>query len=271
MSNVLESLSENGYAILENVFSIDECIAFGTELDKIENNLIEKQSGLLIDTLSRQRQILNIHYLNSKLFLPNISNPKILEVVSSVLNDQFILSNFNASRALQVSPFDHPSYRIHIDSRKPNPNFENTYQIVANICIDDFTEKNGSTVVVRGSHKVNQDPRGLEIPEDRITKAVAPKGSVVFMTGQTWHDIGHNFDGSRRWSIIAYYSCWWIKPTYDFVGACTEEIFSMCNDEQKKLLGFTARPPVFWNKRQNTVIDVKSIPKTYEEAMSNEY
>lgn len=265
MSQIIDELEKNGYAVLEDVFTEQECSNLGRHLDYLENVCLNSRSGFLLDgKYNRQRQLLNVHYLLPKIFLSYISNYKILEVVASVLKDKFILSNFNASRAMRN---DCENYRIHIDSRKPNPVFANTYQIVANICIDDFTEFNGSTVVVRSSHKSGMDPRNLKVTEDEVTKVIAPKGSVAFLLGQTWHDVGHNIDGARRWSIIAYYSCWWIKPTYDFVGACTEEIFNLSDAKQKELLGFTSRPPKNWDKRQKTVTNVSDIPNSFIEAL----
>jgi ectoine hydroxylase-related dioxygenase (phytanoyl-CoA dioxygenase family) len=261
--DVLEELSAKGYAILENVISSEECDRLGAGLDLLEEEHQRSQSGFL-NAGVRQRQLLNVHYLEPSLFLPHISNSKILDIVSRTLNDRFILSNFNASRAIKSETDE---YRIHIDSRKPNPEFKHTYQIVANICIDDFTEMNGGTVVVENSHCSGTDPRGLAVNKDKIKKVIAPKGSVVFLPGQTWHDIGHNRDGARRWSIIAYYACWWVKPTYDFLGACTKEIFDQCSDVQKELLGFTTKVPADWNKRQNTVTNIADLPKAFSEAI----
>lgn len=72
--------------------------------------------------------------------------------------------------------------------------------------------------------------------------ATAARGSVVYILGQTWHDIGPNLDGSRRWGVIAYYSRWWIKPTFDFTQA-TPSLYNRLSTRQKVLLGYNSRPP----------------------------
>ena len=56
------------------------------------------------------------------------------------------------------------------------------------------------------------------------------------MLGHLKHDIGKNLDGSRRWSIIAYYCRWWVKPTYDFVNSCTKRIYTL--QQTKRNSGF---------------------------------
>lgn len=145
-------------------------------------------------------------------------------------------------------------------------NFNETYQVVANICVDEFTDQNGSTVVVPYSNHTGIDPSDRNVNPSHLVSAEAPKGSVIYLLGQTWHDIGNNISGTRRWSIIAYYSRWWVKPKYDYVQSCTEEIYEMCNERQKELLGFTTRPPADWSKRSKTVCDVSKLPETVEEA-----
>lgn len=123
--------------------------------------------------------------------------------------------------------------------------FDNTFQIVAMLCLDDFTASNGSTVVWPGSHRSGIDPRAMRgrdtIPPGRVA-ATAARGSVVYILGQTWHDIGPNLDGSRRWGVIAYYSRWWIKPTFDFTQA-TPSLYNRLSTRQKVLLGYNSRPP----------------------------
>ena len=106
----------------------------------------------------------------------------------------------------------------------------------------------------------------------QLKTAIAPKGSIIFTTGQTWHDIGHNLDGKRRWGIIAYYSRWWIKPTFDFVSNCSKKTFSMCNNIQKELLGFNSTPPSKWSiKKHKTLRPKTKIPKKYSDLKTSEF
>ena len=77
-----------------------------------------------------------------------------MDIASKVLQDEFILSNFNASL-----PGKTGGSRVHIDSRVPISDFRSTLQIVATLCIDDFTIKNGSTIVWPHTHKSGKDPK----------------------------------------------------------------------------------------------------------------
>ena len=273
VNKIERELRNKGYSIQENVFSKKACDHLGKILDQIEKNKKfkkfvtnegAKQTSLKTKNKKiRQAQILNVHCIYPEIFLKYISNKLVLGVLKKNFKENFILSNFNASRAVKSNE---KKYRIHMDSRLPISDFSNTTHIVALICIDDFTKTNGALVVVENSHKSNANPRNKKINHSQLKTAIAPKGSIIFTTGQTWHDIGHNLDGKRRWGIIAYYSRWWIKPTFDFVSNCSKKTFSMCNNIQKELLGFNSTPPSKWSiKRHKTLRPKTKIPKKYSD------
>ena len=77
-------------------------------------------------------------------------------------------------------------------------------------CLDDFTEANGATRIVPGSHRLNRAPRpkttGLEtVPME------APAGSIVVFESRVWHKTGFNrTKDQRRAGVFA----WYTKPIY---------------------------------------------------------
>lgn len=261
-NEILEKLEKFGFAIVENVLDNNECDKLTNILDEMEEEYRKLENNDFIT--DAQIQIPNIHLLRPDLFLNKINLPIIMNIAKQVLDSPFVLSNFNASRS---GP--NGGDRVHIDSRIPISDFSHTTHLVSMICLDDFTEKNGATIVWPESHKTGKDPRmkrdEIKVKEGKF--ASAKKGSVIFNLGQTWHDVGPNLDGSRRWGIISYYTRWWIKPTYDFT-KCGTEIFNMLNDEQKELFGFSSMPPSDAFKRYRTVIPVKDLPNTYKQMES---
>ena len=259
--NIIEHLEKFGFAIQENVIPEHECEKMANILDEIEEK--QKNSGKLHSTES-QTVLFNVHLDRPDIFMDKIDLTKVMDVLSKVFHDEFILSNFNASKSGPKG-----GDRAHIDSRIPITNFYNTFQVAVLLCLDDFTEKNGATIVWPFSHKSDSDPRNLR-DEGKIhgeVTAIAPKVSVVYTLGQTWHDVGPNIDGNRRWGIIAYYARWWVKPTFDFT-KCGSKIFSSLNGKQKSLLGFTSRPPTNTDKRHHTVIPIEELPDNYDDVFS---
>lgn len=262
----IKELMEKGYTIINNVISQEECLAIGNRLERIEEISKKDRNKYGYEANNRQRTLFNVHYTDPKNFLYLINHPTVVKIVREVLKDDFILSNFNASAAVENNGSGDQEYRVHIDSRKANPNPKNTYQVIVNWCIDDFNEKNGSTMVLPKSHLEEDEPENTRQVHEKLIPIEAPKGSIAVVLGQTWHDIGNNRTNNRRYGIIAYYSCWWIKPTFDFVDSCTEEIYGMLNDEQKMLLNFCSRPPKNWTKRQKTKCNISKLPRSLKEA-----
>ncbi|MBL77141.1 MAG: hypothetical protein CL763_09685 [Chloroflexi bacterium] len=254
--DILKHLEKYGYAVQENVISSKECSKMSKALDSLK--IKKEKNGSLLST-SSQTVIKNVHLEQPEVFLKKISLPKVMDTVSKVLQDEFILSNFNASLSGKTG-----GSRVHIDSRVPINDFKSTLQIVATLCIDDFTIKNGSTIVWPYTHTSGKDPKHVKTKSPyRGLQVNVPKGSIIYVLGQTWHDVGPNLNDQKRWGIIAYYSRWWIKPTFDFT-KCGKKIFNKLNKKQKQLMGFTSIPPTNKENRTKTLIPVNKIPKNYD-------
>ena len=254
--NIVKHLEKYGYAIQENVFSSKDCSKMSKALDSLK--IKKEKNGSLLST-SSQTVIKNVHLEQPEVFLNKISLPKVMDIASKVLQDEFILSNFNASLSGKTG-----GSRVHIDSRVPISDFKSTLQIVATLCIDDFTIKNGSTIVWPHTHKSGKDPKYVKRKSPyRGIQVNVPKGSIIYVLGQTWHDVGPNLNDQKRWGIIAYYSRWWIKPTFDFT-KCGKKIFNKLSKKQKQLMGFTSIPPTNKENRTKTLMSVNKIPKNYD-------
>ena len=42
------------------------------------------------------------------------------------------------------------------------------------------------------------------------------KGSLIIFLGQTWHQLGKNLTGEKRWGILYHLKRWWIKPSTNY-------------------------------------------------------
>ena len=125
---IINQLKRKGYAVQKNIIPKKLCTKLGEELDKISKS--SKYKKYKFHLSKSQLQILNVNYIKPDIFMKYISNKKILNVLKEVFKEKFILSNFNASNSLKSNNY---KYRLHIDSRMPISNFENTTHVVANI------------------------------------------------------------------------------------------------------------------------------------------
>lgn len=107
-------------------------------------------------------------------------------------------------------------------------------------CLDDFTEANGATRFVPGSHKLNRAPRA----EDRQAETapmVASAGSAVVFESRVWHKTGHNRTADQqRAGVFA----WYTKPIYraqeNWFLSLRPEVRQFASDEALVLLGYKA-------------------------------
>ena len=81
--------------------------------------------------------------------------------------------------------------------------------VSANIALTDFTEANGATVVVPGSHKWQRD-RKPEASEK--TQATMSRGSVLLYNGDVMHGGGANHAGELRIGLYLGYILSWLRP-----------------------------------------------------------
>ena len=105
-------------------------------------------------------------------------------------------------------------------------------------CLDDFTEANGATRFVPGSHKLNRAPR----PEDGQTATVAieaPAGSVVVFESRVWHKTGHNQTKSeQRAGVFAWYTQPISRTQENWFRSLRPEVRQFASDEALVLLGY---------------------------------
>ena len=77
-----------------------------------------------------------------------------------------------------------------------------------------FTEANGATAVVPGSHRYGKSPpaevdRFARYPTE--LQATGEAGSVLMLDGRTWHSIMPNNSGKRRTCLILRWVPWWFN------------------------------------------------------------
>lgn len=82
--------------------------------------------------------------------------------------------------------------------------------IVASIlALTDFTEENGSTLLVPGSHKW---PGERKARPEEVCKGTMPAGSLLVWLGGTLHGAGKNGTKENwRMSVFTSYSCGWLR------------------------------------------------------------
>jgi ectoine hydroxylase-related dioxygenase (phytanoyl-CoA dioxygenase family) len=115
-------------------------------------------------------------------------------------------------------------------------------QVVLNTmwALDDFTEENGATLVVPGSHRTGPDER----PDDAAAvPATMPAGSVMFYSGTVWHGGGANRTAERRLGVILEYVVSWLRAQETHLLAVPPDVARTLPRRLQELLGYNIFPP----------------------------
>jgi ectoine hydroxylase-related dioxygenase (phytanoyl-CoA dioxygenase family) len=87
-----------------------------------------------------------------------------------------------------------------------------------NLCLTDYREDSGGLVVVPGSHKYGHRPAEGVGSRDGV-KIIAPRGSAILFSGNTWHGAGPRAEPGLRLTISMLYARLYMRPQEDYRGA----------------------------------------------------
>jgi ectoine hydroxylase-related dioxygenase (phytanoyl-CoA dioxygenase family) len=138
-----------------------------------------------------------------------ITHPLALGVVGRVLAHA---TNFHLhlTQVIAIGPGE-PGQLIHRDQWAFDffP-FPSGYEVQCNTiwAMTDFTEENGATRVIPGSHRMADK---LQFQHADTVPAEMPAGSVVFYTGSLYHGAGANRSNATRYGLNLTYALGWLR------------------------------------------------------------
>jgi ectoine hydroxylase-related dioxygenase (phytanoyl-CoA dioxygenase family) len=190
----------------------------------------------------RSQRIFNL--INKDLaFAVLVEHPTLLDIMDAELGRDAVILDMSVNH---VGPHT-DSGGWHVDSPitqvpEPLPGF--TLSIQTAWMLDEFTEANGATHVVRGSHlTLRKPPKGHDHQEGEVVLGGAA-GSVALWLSQTWHRHGANVTDDPRCGVIVQYGRSWVKPFVDLRTPMTAEQARQLSPRLRYLMGCNASAPV---------------------------
>ncbi|MGO8959671.1 MAG: phytanoyl-CoA dioxygenase family protein [Streptosporangiaceae bacterium] len=107
--------------------------------------------------------------------------------------------------------------------------------------LDEFTEENGATRFIPGSHR--WEPGRRPTATDDVVAAVMSPGSAMFYLGSLWHGGGANGTGQPRLGVILEYAAGWLRPQENHCLAVPREVVRDLPSRLQELLGYNIYPP----------------------------
>ncbi|MEX2625694.1 MAG: phytanoyl-CoA dioxygenase family protein [Ilumatobacteraceae bacterium] len=203
-SEHLDRIARDGYTIIPAVFDADRADSMRAALDRIEHEHGIEPAGNTFEGDATVR-IYNL-LAHDPLFEAVPIDPVVLPVVEGVLDDGCLISSLSS---IAIGPGE-SAQPIHADDQvmplaKPHaPTVCNTMW-----ALTEFTEANGATRLVPGSHLADHSP-DFGRSYDTVAAEMSP-GSVLVWHGSLWHGGGPNSTDERRYGIAMNYCAGWAR------------------------------------------------------------
>ncbi len=170
-----------------------------------------------------------------------VAHSRVMDVCDAVLLEHCLNYRIGSLTAIEIYPGETDQYLHTDDGIYPVRIPGMSLQISAMWALDDFTEENGATRVVLGSHRDynihRYTPEEIEKELD-IEQAVMSKGSVLFYMGATLHGGGANRSPAPRTGLINTYALGWLRQEENQYLNVPREIADRHSKKIRDLMGY---------------------------------
>jgi ectoine hydroxylase-related dioxygenase (phytanoyl-CoA dioxygenase family) len=170
-------------------------------------------------------------------------NPRLTGPFNAILGDGCTVYAYTSS-SMPPSAVNYSS-RIHVDCPRIIPGY--TTNMGAAILLDDFTEENGATWYLPGSHE-QPEPPDEKFFYANARRLIAPAGSVFFFNPRTWHAGGANRSNRWRHALTINMARPWMKQRLDIPRAMAHLDLGKLSPAARQKLGFDAQVPASYDE-----------------------
>ena len=211
--DIIEVLEKDGAAIVDGFVSQEWLSEFNSAIQTSIDNYKPFDYGEpeAEEFLGRQTVRLNGLIRKAPNYIDLITDDRLLTIMDHFLTPNCGQYRLNSSEIIEIHGGE-TAQELHWDDVIWPAHFwapDLLLQFNVMIAATDFTESNGATLVVPGSHKWDHSER--QPKQKEITQAVMKAGSAVFIPGKTLHGGGNNTDGVKRRAIVASYVLGWLR------------------------------------------------------------
>jgi ectoine hydroxylase-related dioxygenase (phytanoyl-CoA dioxygenase family) len=231
-------LRERGYSIRRDALAPELC----DELVEVIEHMGDRWPRSLVQTFHGFQTVRYFDLLNGHPVFRTVPvQPTVLEVVRGVLGRDCLLGTYGT---VSIGPGER-AQAVHADDvlyKLPRPHPDMYCNVM--VALSDFTEANGATRLVPGSHRWPDDPEICVVEGDAVDDrfetiaAEMPRGSVCFFLGTTYHGGGANTTTEPRHGMTVAYCTGWVRPQENFLVAVSQERAATFEPELQGLMGY---------------------------------
>eukprot|EP01084_Bolivina_argentea_P239690 402805_1 len=207
LKNDIKTLEKNGYIILSNLLTKNELKKIYSTSRNLLANIPYGRNDFEGYKTKRTNSLLKKSRVYDKMLL----NTRIEAICSYYLLPNYLVSS---TQLIQIFPGE-TQQSFHMDSGSYGYSYahlprNNPLQISLVWALDDFTDKNGATLIIPKSHLWNEK-RTINIKKDKIISATMKAGECVLYFGTLYHGGGINKSDSPRLGLTFQFVQPWIR------------------------------------------------------------
>ncbi len=213
-TTLINEVRDSGYCVIEGVVPEDRCVD------------IRRRLLAVVDCHRRSSSPGRIGFVPSVInhdqsFANDLANPRLMQIATALLGHDLRIS-FTSVIVNEPGnerggwhadwPFNQNNAG-HIEAPYPDAVFHLTTLWM----ISPFSEDNGGTLVVPGSHRRRSNPthsdHDVDVGESLATEVnvAGPIGSVLLFDSRLWHSTAPNRTDDPRVALAVRYAPWWLN------------------------------------------------------------
>ena len=261
LEDICRQFEDDGYYLFDQILKNDEIQDLRDELSPYLDANISGRNEFEGQKSNRIYAMLN----KSPLFAELVTHPLALGFAEAELGESCLLS---ACLAIQLNPGETQQPWHYDDAHLEIPRPRPAYGLSVFWAIDETTEINGATELIRGSHKWSEqyiegsldqadmnktksakdDRSQLPVKDsaksvDEAVKVVMQPGSMMIAKGTLWHRGGANLSDQPRLIITPQYCPGWSRQLENMLLAVTPENAAKLPQRAQELIGYNIHPP----------------------------
>jgi ectoine hydroxylase-related dioxygenase (phytanoyl-CoA dioxygenase family) len=231
--DVAGRLTRDGYVFVSGLMAADELQAARGDLDRV---LAATPTGRnAFEGFGTQR--VYALFAKTRTFDRAAVHPLLLDVLDRVL----VHYQLSAPVGIRIGPGESAQVLHRDDAIYPLPEPHPTVVVNTMWPLDEFTEANGATRLIPGSHL--WEPGRQPAAGDQVVAATMTPGTVMFYLGGVWHGGGANRTERPRLGVILEYAAGWLRPQENHCLAVPRAVARDLPGRLQELLGYGIYPP----------------------------
>jgi hypothetical protein len=236
INSIRNKMNEDGWVHFKYVVDPDLVNALIEDLERayIELRILQSKNGITHKIEGALHHLLCFKGSFLDFLEQGILNSEILDYFQG----PFIINSYGGVKNLK----NNVSYvgNIHRDIR----NFTGDINLMLNmlVMLDDFTEENGATYLLPGSHRSSEKPSEETFYKSAV-RTVGKSGDIILFNSNLWHAAGVNTTDQQRRALTLTFTKPFLKQQLDYPRALGYEAESSLSDRLQQLIGYNSRIP----------------------------